>query len=141
MTTSAVSKLVDAITRNDTKAVAAALDKPKATVEPEALVALVHLAWKTRGSDMDPDQVDAAESARQIFDLLSSSGADFYHETSRGRIIDRIAKVQPDWPQASDLAKEPNRCELQSGRDLAGDTDEPSSSRATRGATHRARRA
>jgi hypothetical protein len=139
MTTTAVSPLVGAIAQNNPLRVAQLLDKPRASVDEEALIALVHLAWKTRGTDENPDRIEDEEKARQIFDLLASAGANFYQDTSRGRIMDRITKVQPHWPQATDTAHEPKRLES-SALIEAAPTESVLPSRNSRGATHRGRR-
>lgn len=140
MTAPAVSALVDAISQNNPTAVANILDKPGTVIDQEALVALVRLAWKTRAADENPDQIEPAESARQIFDLLSASGADFNQETPRGRIIDRIANVQPDWPEATDRVLPAVLREIQPSHEPSEEDEDFVPSRASRGATHRTRR-
>lgn len=132
--------LVDAIAANDPLAVAQALENPDAPIPEDALLALVRLAWKTRGGDLDPDQVLAAERARQIYDLMVCGGAKLDTATPRGTVIERITKAQPDWPLPEDRPVEANRREFQAG--LTQDQREEETVapvRQARGAMHRHR--
>lgn len=131
--------LADAITNNDLQKVAECLDRPKVTIGEDALMAMVKLAWKTRGSNEDADKLDAAEDARKIYDMLVVAGADFNHPTPRGTIIERIAKVQPDWPIGNDRPPEANRRETQVGRPVDEIEEEFGTPRVARGAMHRHR--
>lgn len=131
--------LIDAINSNDPHAVAQCLDKPDTQVSTEDLVALVHLAWKNRGSEEDPERVESAERARQVFDLIAATGADLQTPTARGSVIDRILKAQPDWPQAVDLGPRYGQPQMQTGRTPEELESDIASARPARGAMHRYR--
>jgi hypothetical protein len=95
--------LAQAIAENRLTDVAQLLDAQTPIGTPE-LTALVRLAWQYRGSQEDPIRQEAAEQAEQIYRVLASAGADFKQVIGPARVVDRIAKVQPDWPSADELA-------------------------------------
>ena len=136
--TDVASPLTQAILEGDPTRVAELLDTQVKIGEPE-LMALVKLAWAHRAQPEEIEQMDASERARQVYTLVADFGGNVKHMTNRGRIVDRIAAVQPDWPSAQDLdtgTPAVVRIEATSVADLNADDDLPSA-RPPRGAMHR----
>jgi hypothetical protein len=131
--------LADAIALNDPQRVAECLDRPKVTIGEDALMAMVKLAWGTRGTAEDPDVVEKAERARRIYDMLVVAEANFQFQTARGTVIERIAKAQPEWPIGDDLPTPDNHPVQQPGRSAEEIEEDIGPVRVARGAMHRHR--
>jgi len=133
------SPLAQAILDNKVPAVAKLLDAQAPIGEPE-LLALVKLAFAHRATPEDDAQLVAIENARQIYTLMVEGGGDIRHLTNRGRIVDRIHAIQPDWPSAEDLddgQTQVHRIEALTADEAAAAQQDQPQVRAARGAMHR----
>lgn len=133
-----ISPLAYAISQCQVLEVAELLDRKASIGEPE-LMALVKLAWSHRGDKEEPEAIEAAEAAQQVYTMIAQSGGDLKLMTNRGRIVDRISAVQPDWPNREDLATGLPLREMVEGFTAAEalESSEASPTRVSRGAMHR----